>query len=55
MDTQQWEYRLMFVEFVDPKDGLAKLNQAGEQGWEAVGLSESRKSISVLMKRPMSR
>jgi hypothetical protein len=54
MDIQQWEYRLMFVDFVDPKNGLAKLNQVGGQGWEAVAMSESKKSISVLLKRPAS-
>ena len=43
----------MFVDFDDPKNGLAKLNHVGEQGWEAVDISESKKSISILMKRPL--
>ena len=51
----KWEYRLVNLDF----DAFAatseqKLNKAGLQGWEAVGLSDADAETTILLKRPLS-
>jgi hypothetical protein len=41
----QWEYRW-------EKQGNETLNELGEQGWEACGVSSNNSGSNVLLKRP---
>jgi hypothetical protein len=47
-----WEYQIIFI--YDGYFSMSDLNEAGAQGWEAVGMSESDGTLSVLLKRPIS-
>jgi hypothetical protein len=49
----RWEYKFIFVELYDGFS-LSELNAAGLDGWEAVGTSESKGSVSILLKREVS-
>ena len=51
----KWEYRVVFVEINNQgfNAGMRHLNEAGDEGWEAVGVTESQGSLSVLLKRPV--
>jgi hypothetical protein len=47
---QPWEYRQVLI---DPaRDAAAGLNQAGDDGWEAVTSFPAGDRIAVVMKRP---
>ena len=47
----QWEYRIVIGHFEEFHDLTARLNELGDDGWEAVGLSENDDDFAVLLKR----
>jgi hypothetical protein len=60
MAVQRWEYRILVIQTekeysLDKRKelGLAALDHAGAEGWEAVGICEEAGRWSVLLKRPV--
>jgi hypothetical protein len=47
---QSWDYRHLFVK--SGQDVAVVLNQAGGEGWEAVGVAPGAAGLQVVLKRP---
>lgn len=53
----RWEYRFLTVPMVRQKtkdEALQTLNDWGEEGWEAVGISGDINGGMILLKRPVT-
>jgi hypothetical protein len=50
---QKWEYMVLYLE-LDPYKTPDLLQEAGKEGWEAVGMSPHGTFMAVLFKRRIS-